>query len=85
MWRTQFPQDTRPILSANSRYENFVLACKEIAGKVIPLKPEQKKRNPWERHEVCENRTSLQQTARLKDNQPKTEILEIVYKLRICL
>ena len=66
-------ESTMTLLSANSRYEHFVLACKEIAGKVIPLKSKQKKRNPWETHEVCENRTSIQQTARLKDNQPTTE------------
>ena len=29
-------------------------------------------RNPWETHEVCENRASLQQAARLKDNKPTT-------------
>ena len=33
------------LLSANSRYEHFVLACKEIASKDIPLKPKQDKRN----------------------------------------
>ena len=35
------------LLSANSRYENVALACKEISGKVIPLKTIQKKCNPW--------------------------------------
>ena len=66
-------ESTTTLLSANSRYANLVLACKEISGKVIPLKHKQKKRNPLETHEVCENRASLQQDAQLKDNQPTTE------------
>ena len=56
-------ESTTTLLSTNSRYENCVLACTEIAGKVIPLKPKQKKRNPWETHEVCEKAASLQQAA----------------------
>ena len=31
-------ESTTTILSAKSKYENCVLACKEIAGKVIPFK-----------------------------------------------
>ena len=41
-------QDTIASLSASKMYTNFETACKEIAVKVIPLKPELKKRITWE-------------------------------------
>ena len=56
-------ESTTTLLSANSRYEYVVLACKEIAAKVIYLKPKQKK------YMKCVKTVHLQEAARLKDNQ----------------
>ena len=57
-------------LSANTRYNNVVKACKEAATNVIPLKPKLKKRLPWETLYICQKREILHQTAELKNSDP---------------
>ena len=47
------------VLSANSRYNNFVKAYKESAANVIPLKPKLKKRLPWETLYIFQKREIL--------------------------
>ena len=53
-------------LSANTRYNNYVKACKETATNVIPLKPKLKNRLPWENLYICQKREILHQIAYLK-------------------
>ena len=62
--------DTTASLSASKRYTHFETASKETASKetaakVIPLK----KRIPWEKDNICQNRNLLHQSARHKEKQ----------------
>ena len=63
---THQDQSTTTLLPTNSR--KFFISVQRNAGKLISLKPNQKKHNNWEMHEVYENCASIQQAARLKDN-----------------
>ena len=62
-------QNDEVTISDNIAYTYFETACKESSAKYIPLKLKQKKRTPWENHEICQKRKDLHIAAKLKDSQ----------------
>ena len=59
--------------TANTTYNNVVLACKEAALDTIPLKPKIKKHKPWETEAVCLKRKELLDAAQMKNSIPSDE------------
>ena len=57
-------------LSANTKYNNFVKACKEASANVIPLKQNLKKRLSRETLNICQIHEILHQTAEIKNRDP---------------
>ena len=62
-------QNDEETISANTAYTYFETARKESSAKYIPLKLKQKKKTPWENHEICQKRKDLHIAAKLKDSQ----------------
>ena len=64
-------EDSEPKTPSNT-YNNFVKAHEEAAKECIPLKPNVKRRKPWESKAICEKREKLKEITNIKEEKQVT-------------